>query len=711
MEVRRVLLHKTFLAALALLLALNCFFFLYSQKRSGTLRSYADAYDSLVREMQTLSLEEGQRVCEARRQEMLDKAFAEHTWLWDEENERKYEAVNQLVTQYEHLLSYEDYLAGVQENAKMLQSVSIFSKPGSVSYKNTIKTAEDFAQMLGSKVTLGHDLAVTKVFADPFADYSILILMGVCCALFLSERREGLWPMVHAAPAGRAKLCLRRIVTLFFAALFGTLVLLGSKILLSAWLYYGFGEENRLLQSIGMFYNVPTPMTLGQFWLLYLGVKFLGAFLLGLAIYAILSGIANLSLAFAAFALVLGAEFGLTKVPAASIFAPLRYCNLFSYIRFDTVFQNYLNLPFFGGLISGSALVEVLIVPLCVLLGAACVLIACRKKPVGAPNRLLARLDRLNAKFRAKPKTLFGWEAYKLLWRRRGILILGLLVIVAVKAAPPYREPKPLDMYTQFYEQKHAAPITDDTLRGLEDDLAQSEGGDRSQAISELISRAQSLPAGSWIVPMQPYEAIWSDNYANYHRATALKALLFLVLLLSPISAQERQAGLIPQLHSTPAGRKRLWRRKMLLSLLMAFAVWFAIYGAEVWHAATLHGAFMSLGAPLYSLGYGVESAMPIWLAMMLYYVLKLVVLCSGAMLCLLLSDLCRRTRDALLLCTGVLLVPAALAAIGSNAAATVSLLLPLGGVEVQSMQWVYPLCVLLAVLAAAVSLRRTRPA
>ncbi len=171
MEVRRVLLHKTFLAALALLLALNCFFFLYSQKRSGTLRSYADAYDSLVREMQTLSLEEGQRVCEARRQEMLDKAFAEHTWLWDEENERKYEAVNQLVTQYEHLLSYEDYLAGVQENAKMLQSVSIFSKPGSVSYKNTIKTAEDFAQMLGSKVTLGHDLAVTKVFADPFTAF------------------------------------------------------------------------------------------------------------------------------------------------------------------------------------------------------------------------------------------------------------------------------------------------------------------------------------------------------------------------------------------------------------------------------------------------------------------------------------------------------------------------------------------------------------
>lgn len=711
MEVRRVLLHRTFLAALVLLLALNCFFFLYSQKKNGTLRSYADTYDALVREMQTLPAEEGQRVCQSRKDEMMELSDADHLWIWKQENAEKYDAVQQLLAQYDHLLGYEDYLERVQENAKMLQSVSIFSKPGSTSYKNTIKTAADFARMFGSKVTLGHDLAVTEVFADPFADYSILILMGVCCALFLSERREGLWPMIHAAPAGRMKLCLRRILTLLFAALIGTLVLLGSKILLSTWLYHGFGEEGRLLQSIQMFYNVPTPMTVGQFWALYLGVKFLGAFLLGLATYAILSGIANLSLAFSACALAMGAEFGLTKVPAASIFAPLRYCNLFSYIRFDTVFRNYLNLRFFGGMISGSALVEVLIAPLCAVLGTVCVFIACRKKPVSAPNRLLSLLDRLSARFRAKPKTLFAWEGYKLLWRRRGILILILLAIVAVKAAPAYREPKRLDMYTQFYEQKYAAPITDDTLRGLEDDLAQSEGGDRSAAISEIISRAQMLPEGSWIVPMQPYEAIWSNNYGNYHRATALKALLFLILLLSPIAAQERQAGLLPQFRATPAGRSRLWRKKLLLCLLMAFAVWIVIYGAELWHAAKQYDGFLSLGAPLYSLGSGVESAMPIWAAMTIYYLLKLAVLCVGAVLCLLLSDFCRRTRDALLLCTGVLLLPAALAAIGSNAAAKISLLLPLGGVEVQAYPWVYLLCAVLGVSAAVLSLRRTRPA
>ena len=145
---------------------------------------------------------------------MMELSDADHL-----ENAEKYDAVQQLLAKYDHLLGYEDYLEGVQENAKMLQSVSIFSKPGSTSYKNTIKTAADFARMLGSKVTLGHDLAVTEVFADPFADYSILILMGVCCALFLSERREGLWPMIHAAPAGRMKLCLRRILTLLLASL------------------------------------------------------------------------------------------------------------------------------------------------------------------------------------------------------------------------------------------------------------------------------------------------------------------------------------------------------------------------------------------------------------------------------------------------------------------------------------------------------------
>ena len=49
---------------------------------------------------------------------------------------------------------------------------------------------------------------------------------------------------------------------------------------------------------------------------------------------------------------------------------------------------------------------------------------------------------------------------------------------------------------------------------------------------------------------------------------------------------------------------------------------------------------------------------------------------------CFLLSSRCTKNWDAMLLCTGVLLIPAALATIGSGIGEYLSFLLPLGGAE-----------------------------
>ena len=126
---------------------------------------------------------------------------------------------------YEYLLSYDDYVNRVQTEAKKLQQVSLFAKPETFGYQNTVKTAEDFSQMLGAEVTFGHDEAVNAVFADRWTDYASLLLMVVVCGLFLAERKEGLWAMVHAASGGRKKLAWKRIGLLLAAAWIGTLLL------------------------------------------------------------------------------------------------------------------------------------------------------------------------------------------------------------------------------------------------------------------------------------------------------------------------------------------------------------------------------------------------------------------------------------------------------------------------------------------------------
>lgn len=690
MEAKRILLGKQFLFFLVLLLILNGFFFLYQQTgMTGDIRFYGDAYSRRIDELSGYTWEEVVEQCRADRDYATEQIFTDSSWSADPENMLFLRLAQDLQEQYAYLTSYEDYLERIGSDAKKLQAVSFFSDPDSLAYQNTVKTAEDFEAMKGVPLTAGRDRAVTAVFSDSWADYSILLLLALVCGLFLAERRKGLWPMMYAAPGGRGRLAWKRAGILLAAAWIGTLCIAGGKILLSGWLYHGLGEWGRTLQSIPMFQNVPTPMTVGQFWLLYLGVKAMGAFWIGLVLWAVLSAISNLSLALCVLGLLAGAEYACTAIASSSAFAFLRYCNLFSYIDYIDVFTRYLNLEVLGGLISGSRLVLVLLPPLCVIFLALNVAVACRKRPVGKEGRMLRFADGLRRKTDGwtSRHRLFGFEWKKLLIRRKGIVLLAVLVLVLLQAQAPPRQYDPLDMYIQYYEEKYEGPITEEKIQAIQTEAEAAQEPDRVAALQQIAGKAQEAAPGTWIVPSGPYDAIWSYNLDNYHRSTALKALLFLVLLLAPLFSQERQADMKPQLFAAPAGRGKLWRRKWTLALLLSTLVWAMVYGTELYLTTRSYSDFRCLAAPLQSLEAfaGWSAPLTIGQAMVLYYGLKLMTLYAAAAVCMLLSGWCRKNQSALLACTGVLVVPAALSAIGSNAAAFVSLLLPLACVEVFS--------------------------
>ena len=683
MEARRILLGKTFLFLLAALVCLNAFFFLWQQADySGDILAYPQMYHTVVEECK----QEGIEPVIAFDEGAYDCLVADPDWGTRPENTLRLAAGEQVMEQWEYLEGYDTYLENIQTAAKKLQGVSLFSDPSSFGYKNTVKTAADFASAIGVELSFGHDLAVTKVFEDEWADYSCLLLMGVVCALFLAERREGLWPMIHAASGGRGRLAAKRVGILLGASVAATVVLYGSRILLSGWLYHGLGEWDRTIQSIQMFYNVPRVMTVGQFWGFYLVVKALGNFLIGLILWTILSSISNTALAFCAAGLALGVEFACTAILPSSMFAMLRYCNIFSYIRFFEVFTAYLNLPFFGLLFAGSDLVLVLLLPLILIFALASIQIARRKHPVAPQNRILRFADRQMRKLDPKISggSLFAQEAKKLLLLRGGALLLAIFVAVAANLEPPERKYDPLDIYYQFYQGKYAGPITADTIASLEAELEKATDGDRCMALSMMIWDAQEAPEGAWLVPTAPYEAVLSDNYGNYHRSTALLAMLFLVLLISPIASQERQSDMTVLLRSTSGGRKKLRRQKQILLLLITTFLWAGLCIAEIYNTSWYWSPFTCFAAPTCSLPCFRHTgwSLPLGGLLALYYLAKLLVMVLIAELVCFLSGKCTKNRDAILLNCSVLLIPAGLAAIGSGVGEWLSLLLPLGGSE-----------------------------
>ena len=677
MEAKRVLRHPLFLATLAALLILNVFFFIYQQTDGqGDFREYGNVYHQELDALADLSWEEGFSWCEATEREVMAK------WESGESSPKNYEIIQQITAQYEYLLYYEDYLDKIDADAAKLQSVSLFADPDSTAYQNTVKTAEDFHAMEGVSVSMGHDLAVTKVFTDKWADYSIVILICVVCGLFVAERKEGLWPMIYAAPGGRWKLVCKRIGILFAAAWLGTVLIVGSKILLCGWVFHGLGEWDRVLQSIPMFQNVPTPFTIGQFWLLYIAVKALGAFWLGLVLWAVLSAISNLGLTLTAAGLLMGLEFACTAIPSSSMFAVLRYVNVFSYVDFIPVFSRYLNISVFGNLISGSDLVLFMLPFLCLSFAGLNVLIVERKHPVSASNRLLHWAEGLLCK--VDPKLPWCGEFGKLLIKRKGAILLAVLAIVIFRMEEPPRAADSYDPWIQYYQAQFAGQITEDKIDSMEEALGMMQDELNRMGLSMVLDAALNAPEGAWILPTAPYDAIWSDNLNNYHRRTALIAMLFLVLTLAPIASQEQQNNMTVLLTSTSGGRKRLWRRKQLVLLAVTAFVWLMVYGGELIHTVNAYGAFQCLSAPAFSLELFRDSAIAIPLGGMvaIYYGAKLLVMVIVGEICFALSSRCSKNRDAILVCCAVLLIPAALAAIGSAIGELLSFLVPLGGAE-----------------------------
>ena len=679
MEAKRVLGSRLFIAVLAGLVVLSCFFYLY--QRPDTWEDPlvdGEVYHEQLEKLKDMSWEDAHAWCVQYQKDAETTRF-EGTWDYDSEAEEIRIAAAQLQSQYEHLMGYQPYLKKIQAHAKLLQSVSLFADPNSPGYKNTVKTAKDFEKMQDVEVTVGHDLAVTEFFTDKWTDYSIVIVICVVCGLFLSERKEGLWPMIYAASGGRWKMALRRTGLLFATSWIAALALVGSRILLCGIEYHGLGEWGRSLQSIPMFSNVPMPMTIGQFWLFYIAVKAIGAFWIGLVLWSILSSISNLGLALSAAGLVVGAEFACTAIPSSSMFATLRYVNLFSFVDYNSVFTRYLNLTVFGNLISGSDLVLAMLPFLVIAFTTLNVIIAQRKRPVAPQNRLLRWFDGISKKL--NPIFAGGGEARKLLIKRRGILLLILLVFLVHKMEAPPRAYVAWDPFIQFYEQKFTGPITDEKLEQMENALQNTMDEFNKKGLSIVLDAAKEAPEGAWIVPTAPYDAIWSHNEENYHRNTALMAMLILVLVLSPIASQERQNEMTVLLRSTSGGRKRLMLRKQLLLVSIAAAVWAMVYGMELFRTIEEYGGFVCLSAPAYSLPL-FESGIPLWCAIGVYYAAKLMVLVIIGEASYLLSSRCTKNRDAMLLCIGFLLIPAALAAIGSGIGEYLSFLIPLGGAE-----------------------------
>lgn len=584
-----------------------------------------------------------------------------------------------LLTQAEHLRSFGDYLNQVREQAYKMQASSIFNTDkDSFVYRNIQKTAEDFADCTAAGVSLGNDRAVQQWLEFSLADWAFLAAILLLVMSFLEERQKGLAAIIRSCPAGRGKLQGSRLVILLCFSAGMTLLLYALPLVLSLCLDGGWSDLSRPVQSLAEFRKCTVQLSISEFLVQFFFVKTACGFLLGVLVWFALSFLMRPQMGWLVATAGLVAEYLLyTLIPVQSLFSPLRYVNVFSYVFTTGLYTQYVNINFFGFPIGQRTLLMGLLALAVVVLSTATILMLSRRFPFGNRDLLGKWIDRWNRAGDALRKQLglYGFEIYKLLFLGIGgiTLILGFLLTQDLICGTTAYLQGEDGIYRQYISEIQG-PVTQNTYDYLASARAALENAtmdttDYEIALDRVEDTIANLKDGAWLV----YEPMFMNCYglksSVSQRQNAFLSYMFLIACLAPLYACEQSGDVRKVLRSTSGGRQKLFWTKYAVALTVMLIVWLRVL-CEEWQLSVNYMGQVIASAPSSSVSLIQNFPATVNGALALLYLFKLVCLLIPTHFCIFIGERCRSFEKTFLLCGLFLLIPAAAYYFGADALA-----------------------------------------
>ena len=589
------------------------------------------------------------------------EAYAGNWSLTDEEQ--------RLLTQAEHLRDYEEYLHRVQDQAYKMQASSIFNtNQDSFTYRNILKTAEDFADCTAEGVRLGNDRAIQDWLAFSLADWGFLAAVLLLVMSFMEERKKGLAAIIRTCSAGRGKLQVSRLLVLLTYCAGMTLLLYYLPLGLSLCVDGGWQDWSRPIQSLAEFQKCTVQMNIAEFLIRFFLVKTICGFLLGVLIWFALSFLARPQMGWlvTAAGLVLGYLL-YTLIPAQSIFSPLREINVFSYVFTSGLYTQYTNINFFGFPVGRRALLVGLLVCVTAVLSVATILILTRRYPFGNKDIMGKWIDRWNRVGDALRKHfgLYGFEVHKFLFLSAGglFLILGFLMTQNLICGTTAYLKGEDSIYRQYVTEIQG-PVTQDTYDYLAAARAALESTpmdttDYEIALDRVEETIVNLEDGAWLVYEPMFMNCYGPKSSISQRQNALLSYIFLVVCLSPLFTCEQNGDIRKILRSTPSGRNKVFWTKYAVALTVVLIVWLRVM-CEEWRLSINYMGEVIASAPCSSISLTQGLAGTVNQALAMLYLFKLIALLIPVHFCIFIGERCQSFEKAFLFSGLFMLLPTA---------------------------------------------------
>ncbi|MCM1283319.1 MAG: hypothetical protein NC242_06755 [Roseburia sp.] len=487
-----------------------------------------------------------------------------------------------------YIANYPAFLEGMRERADQLQSLSVYSADTYV-YENLEKTCADYEKLSGIALEEGNNYGILALTGDTYGLFFLLCFLAMqIYELFFAERGKGLLLLLKATKGGHAVLAFKKaVVSCIGAACFALLQGIAA-VLLVGWIY-GFGDTDRMLQSVPAFRNCAYRITVGQAVLWLLIIHVLIAAVVSALFFLVGACVRNELWAMLILSGTLAAEYFLC--PEVNPF----YC-----WNMQKTLGLYRNLNIFGHACGRNAVALVC--------GGIFVLLAwgtgmyvfhqtCQIRTQSIFERVFWYIRRLLAP--VWRNTCLLWFESAKIWIQQKRVWLALLLLlwcvdsVASFAGVQYYKSAELMNYHAYLNDIHGR-ITPETLEYIEERNAYiqklysrlealgenlSEEGriieeslryelDMHEAAVERLNMQMEALKGrerelsdQYLVDEVLYIEIWSDKNRELLRLCI--CAIACILFVSGIYSMDEKKGLMPLLSATYRGRGALKRRKL----------------------------------------------------------------------------------------------------------------------------------------------------
>ena len=192
-----------------------------------------------------------------------------------------YALLSQLVSEYDTVAGYGDFLDSVQTKAGQLAGISIFQNDETgYDLKNIEVTAAVCAGLGETAIDYYPQKGLYTAISYAFTDLILLVSMLVQALLLVRQERDsGLLSLVRSLPGGRLQTALAKLGA-FALSLLAVLALLYGVNLAYCAATFGLDPLTRTIQSVPALMRCTMQITVGQYLFRFLLAKWAGAFVM-----------------------------------------------------------------------------------------------------------------------------------------------------------------------------------------------------------------------------------------------------------------------------------------------------------------------------------------------------------------------------------------------------------------------------------------------